>query len=328
MRAMEEIAQLLVELLKKHNRVSLPGMGAFVASPQAAVIEKGKIIPPSKKVTFRKSEVWNDGLLEQLYAERYGDDAEKARERLHRIIADLRFELDANGKVILPGLGTLRQTPSRDVSFGLAKNLNLHKDSFGLDEVKIAPKVEEKYGKKMPHAGKIYNFPLFVLFCVMLSVIAALTLFFLLSRIRSPDSFELLTMFEEQPAERLADSDEQNADEPDSDEASLSTPENPPAQHPVPAQQSAPPPEAEKPQQKASPRCEFCTVVASFNTREGARIKAQRYKDLGYSARVVDSENNRYRVMLGCYPTYEAAKQGLVEAAKFVNDAWILEVCR
>lgn len=323
MRAMEVVAELLIELLKKHNRVSLPGMGAFVASPQAAVIERGKIIPPSKKVAFQKSEIWNDGLLEQLYAERCGVGVEQAREALHRIIADLRFELDANGKVVLPGLGTLRQAPSRDVSFGLAKNLNLHRDSYGLDEVKIAPKSAGKHGKKASPAGKLSSFPLFVLFCIMLATIVALSLFFLLSPLRSKDTLEVLMAAPEGLEQEFsADLPEHDAPEPSSDAKKQ------PASETTEVQQPAPPQEAEKPPQKAASRCEFCTVVASFNTREGARIKAQRYKNMGYNARVVDSDNNRYRVMLGCYPTYEAARQSLPEAAKFVKDAWILEVCQ
>jgi cell division septation protein DedD/nucleoid DNA-binding protein len=326
MRAIEEISELLIELLKKHNRISLPGMGAFVASPQAAVIEKGKIIPPSKKVAFHKSEIWNDGLLEQQYAERRGCGVEQAREELHRIIADLRFELDANGKVTLPGLGTLRQTPSRDVSFGLVKNLNLHRDSYGLDEVKIAPKTTEKRSRKASQTETPNHMPLFVLFCIVLAIIAALSLFFLLNRIHSSDAIEALMEAPEElptelPAELPVYSDAQNVAEPSPNEP------NQPAPKKAAAQATPLPAETEKPSQKTTSRCEFCTVVASFNTREGARIKAQRYKNMGYNARVVDSENNRYRVMLGCYSTYEAAKQGLVEAAKFVNDAWILEVC-
>ncbi|MDR1417335.1 MAG: SPOR domain-containing protein, partial [Prevotellaceae bacterium] len=83
---------------------------------------------------------------------------------------------------------------------------------------------------------------------------------------------------------------------------------------------------AEPPQ--VTPRCEFCTVVASFNTLEGARVKEQKYKSMGYKPRVVSGGNNRYRVMLGCYPTVDAAKKGLTEAAKFVKDAWVLEVCK
>jgi nucleoid DNA-binding protein len=324
---MEEIAELFIELLKKHNRVSLPSMGAFVASPQAAVIEKGKITPPSKKVTFVKSEIWNDGLLENLYAERYGRSIETAREELHRIISDIRFELDANGKITLPGLGTLKQTASREINFGLAKNLNLQKDSYGLDEVSITPKMPEKTTTKVKHTGKSNNIPLFVLFCIILAAISALALFLLLSRIRSKDNIDALITNDEQQMGYLADSLAQDASELSPEKYEQQAPEKVAAQSPLLPRKSALPPAAAKPQQPATSRCEFCTVVASFNTREGARIKAQRYKDMGYKARVIDSENNRYRVALGCYSTLDAAKKGLIETTKFVNDAWVLEVC-
>lgn len=326
---MEEIAELFIELLKKHDRVSLPGMGAFVASPQAAVIEKGKIIPPSKKVTFRKSETWNDGLLEQLYAERHGLGMEKAREELYRIIADLRFELDANGKVALPRLGTLRQSASREVSFVLAKSLNLHKDSYGLDEVKFTSNTEGKQGEKAGQASKIDNIPLFVLFCAMLAVISALVLFFLLNRIRSKDSVEALIGIPDEPQQELSVGlPEQDVDGYSPDDVSPPAPEDAPENQPAPPEASTLPPEAEKAPPPANTRCEFCTVVASYNTFEGARIRAEKYKNMGYNARVVESESNRFRVALGCYSTLGAAKQGIAEASKFVKGAWILEVCR
>jgi hypothetical protein len=324
---MEEIAKLFIELLKTHNRASLPGLGAFVASPQPAVIDKGKIIPPTKKVAFIKSETWNDGLLEQLYAKRYGVDVEVARERLHHAIAAIRFELDATGKVTLPGLGTLRQTASRDVSFGLAKNLNLQKDSYGLGEVKIASKAPEtpertRNGRKVSigkvSIGKISNVSLFIFFCILLAIIATLTLYLVLSRVHSKDDIEALIKADE-PQPALLDAPPEQAVR----NAYLNASETPAM---LEASASAPA-AAVLPLQPAAPRCEFCTVVASFNTREGARLKAQSYIDMGYKARVVDGDNSRFRVMLGCYPTLDAAKRGLSEALKFADDAWVLEVC-
>ncbi|MDR0414345.1 MAG: SPOR domain-containing protein [Prevotellaceae bacterium] len=314
---MEEVAKLLIELLRANSRVSLPGMGAFVASPQAAVIDNGKIIPPTKKVAFIKTETWNDGLLEQLYAERHCVNIEVARERLHRIISNIRFELDANGKVTLSGLGTLRQTASRDISFGLAKNLNLQKDSYGLGEVKF-PHYSSERGKKK--ASSVYsksNIPLLVALCIILSAIAALTLFLWLSRLRDKDNIEaLIAMPDDAQPEAIAAPPAQDVLEEFSNAHAQPSP--PEEEHQA----------AATPHYEATPRCEFCTVVASFNTLEGARIKEQRYRSMGYKSRVVDGGNGRYRVMLGCYSTLEAAKRGLDETTKFVKDAWVLEVCR
>lgn len=189
---MEEIASLIVELLKKHSRVSLPGMGAFIASPQAAAIdtEKRAIVPPSKKITFSKSETWNDGLLEQLYAERHRLDAEAARDKLRHLISDIRFELDSTGKVSLPGLGTLKQASARDINFGLNKNVNLQGDSFGLSDVKVdaienLPGETEKEKTMATKSKK--NIPLLILLGAIALVIVGLLLFFALSGGRGSD---------------------------------------------------------------------------------------------------------------------------------------------
>lgn len=320
---MEEISELIVELLKTHNRVSLPGMGAFMATPQAAIINKETktITPPSKKITFSKTETWNDGFLEQLYAERKGVSIDEARDRLRHIIIDVRFELDATGKVTLPGLGTLKQTQARDISFGLSKNVNLKGDSFGLGEVKIEPGAgafKHGSGKQSSFSYSKNNLPLLILLGVMVVIISALLLYLFLAY-RGSNEESWMTPVEQNAAAMPAQVQPQQpvgaAAQPQQEPHYIvHTPQQPAKTQPQPA--------------ASSPRCEHCIVATSLSTNEGAQHKAEQYRKLGYKSGVVNSGNNRYRVTLGCYRSSDAAKQELRKTQKFIKDAWVLEVCK
>jgi len=324
---MEEFAELIVELLKTHNRVSLPGLGAFVATPQAAAINSSAktIAPPSKKIAFSKAETWNDGLLEQLYAERHDLSLEEARDRLRHIIVDIRFELDAAGKLTLPGLGTLRQSQAREIDFGLSKNLNLKSDSYGLGEVKIAPKADafrmnavspERGIPRPAEAGN--NLPQLILLGVMLVIISALLLYLFL-RYRSGKDDLVSSYASEQPAAAAAASTPPPQPQPEPQRI---------VHTPLPATVQPAAPKQPQPAAAASPRCEHCVIATSLSTQEGARLKANAYRQMGYKAEVIHSGGNRYRVAIGCYRDAEAARQQQRKVRQQVKDAWVLEVCK
>lgn len=358
---MEEIAKLFIELLKAHNRVSLPGMGAFVTAPQPAAIGKNKIAPPTKNVTFSKSETWNDGLLEQRCAERYSVSVEEAQKRLRQLITDICFELDANGKLTLPGLGVLKQSPSRDISFVMDKNLNLKGDSYGLPELAVAPeaaKVEAAVppvGKKeaATSAAKVHgwegqpekrtgwaslgknNISLLILLGIIVVAISAMAMFMALNRSKSVQDFTLQAEAEapqEEAYPELPPQDDEEEEQQQEEEEEEYPDEAPPAKRvatPAPVRASQPKPAAPRASAPRQARCKYCIIVANFNTHEGARLKAERYKEKGYSAEVVaDPEKGRYRVSLNSYPTHEAAKRHLNEGLQFAKDAWVLEVCK
>ena len=115
----------MLELLQKHYRVSLPGIGSFVVTSQPARIDEqnNTIEPPVQKVVFSKQETWNDGLLEAAYAARFGLTESEAQERVRHLMMDIRFELDDKGRVNFVNLGCLRQ--GRQNAIDLEPKVNL-----------------------------------------------------------------------------------------------------------------------------------------------------------------------------------------------------------
>ncbi|MDR0419259.1 MAG: SPOR domain-containing protein [Prevotellaceae bacterium] len=322
---MEEIAKLLVELLKTHNRVSIPGLGAFIATPQPATFDRKSksIAPPSKKVTFSKEETWNDGLLEQLYAEKYEISIEAARDKIKHFIIDIRFELDAVGKVAFPGLGTLKQGQTKEMSFGLSKNVNLQSDSYGLSEMKISGGLGK--GAKSNSSGKSSMGAIsLIALAVMVALVVAIGLYLYLSGGEN--------------ANNILDIDSENANE---ERITLSDPETSTKEYIVHTPkattqskpQAAPAATNSKPQQSTTASSaskqsvEFCIIVTSLNTRDAANKEAETYVKMGYkNSHVIDSGNSKFRVSVGCYKSYDAAKKELSIVQRFKQDAWILEV--
>lgn len=60
-----DMNSLIADLLYEQDTVIIPGLGAIIASYQAAEIDQvqGQIVPPTKKVSFNKNLTLDDGLL-------------------------------------------------------------------------------------------------------------------------------------------------------------------------------------------------------------------------------------------------------------------------
>jgi len=67
-----QLSSHCIELLRTHNRVSLGSMGSFMAEDTPATLTKNGhiLLPPGRRIFFRESETWNDGLLEEAYGEK------------------------------------------------------------------------------------------------------------------------------------------------------------------------------------------------------------------------------------------------------------------
>lgn len=142
----ELISELLVELIMDNDRVSLPGMGSFIAEPAPSVFsDKATIIhPPYRRVIFRSKETWNDGLLEQRYAQRAGVKEDKAKVYIEQFITALNAELELKKRVDFPGFGYMRINERGGNSFIIDKDLFISKDSYGLEPLQV--KILDKPG--------------------------------------------------------------------------------------------------------------------------------------------------------------------------------------
>jgi cell division septation protein DedD len=135
------ISALLRQLLYTHNRVSLPGVGAFMADLNSASLIKGgrAMLPPSKRITFSATETWNDGLLEEALAKDQEYTPEGARKQVAAFSQKLVEQLTAGRRIEFPELGMMRMTDDREWRFTPFDTTNADPDSFGLLELEMPP---------------------------------------------------------------------------------------------------------------------------------------------------------------------------------------------
>lgn len=135
------ISALLRQLLYTHNRVSLPGLGAFMVDLTPASLIKGgrAMLPPSKRITFSAAETWNDGLLEQALAKDQGYMPEDAKKQIAAFSQKLIEQLTAGRRIEFPELGIIRMTADKEWRFTPFETVDVNADSFGLLELEMTP---------------------------------------------------------------------------------------------------------------------------------------------------------------------------------------------
>ena len=139
----ESFTSCLEEFIMEHDRLLVPGLGAFTAGLQAATISDNgfTINPPYRKLEFIYGEDLGIGENEQydyLYSIKEKMDLEKVREELAEIISEIKREVEANSLVELPGLGKLGDG---HLFFVMDKDAQIYPEGFALSSVSLKNRV-------------------------------------------------------------------------------------------------------------------------------------------------------------------------------------------
>jgi len=147
-------SNILKELILENDRVSLPGMGSFIAEMAPSVFSDRALVihPPFRRILFRSSESWNDGLLERRYADDRGVSIEIAKHEIAEFVKRLKVDLSTNKTYKIPGFGTMRATEQNDYFFVADKDLFNYVEGYGLAPINI--KVLSKKGEVEKLTGK------------------------------------------------------------------------------------------------------------------------------------------------------------------------------
>ena len=139
-----ELGKYIADLLREHNRVSLPGIGAFVGNYKPAVLneETLELAPPYKEITFSKEETWNDELLENLVSRAEELSIEEAKRVVAKSTEEIVAELQKTGVYTFDGLGQL-VNDGWNFTVQLEEGLNLLTESYGLETISMpTPTIE------------------------------------------------------------------------------------------------------------------------------------------------------------------------------------------
>lgn len=142
----ESFTSCLEEFIMEHDRLLVPGLGAFTAGLQAATISDNgfTINPPYRKLEFIYGEDLGIGENEQydyLYSIKEKMDLEKVREELAEIISEIKLEVEVNSLVELPGLGKLRSLGDGHLFFVMDKDAQIYPEGFALSSVSLKNRV-------------------------------------------------------------------------------------------------------------------------------------------------------------------------------------------
>ena len=127
-----QLASHCKELLLTRNRVSLGTLGSFIAEdlPASFTRDSHVLLPPGRRISFKASETWNDGLLE---------NAVESKAELNELLAKITYSLNKEKSVTLEDFGKLRRTKEGDIFFVIDKNIILNPGGFGLVPLSLSP---------------------------------------------------------------------------------------------------------------------------------------------------------------------------------------------
>lgn len=151
---MTELYLHIAYLIRKHDCVILPTLGAFIAGRRKAVFnaDAGVVAPPSMQLMFNASITNNDGLLVNSYVRRNNVSFAEAAELLEKDIRAVKNQLATEGKVDFPGIGTLTLGGEDNIIFTPECTPTQQAAMLGMTPMqlsKIAVKVESESDKEI-----------------------------------------------------------------------------------------------------------------------------------------------------------------------------------
>jgi nucleoid DNA-binding protein len=136
------LGKYIQKLLMEHETVIVPGLGAFVSKYKSAEPdgESGKMLPPSKGISFEPKVQNNDGVLAGQIAEQEQVSHFEALKKIKEECEDIIFRLDKGERVTLENTGVLFYNQNREIQFVPSGEENLLVDAFGLEAISLPDK--------------------------------------------------------------------------------------------------------------------------------------------------------------------------------------------
>ena len=133
------IEKHVFELLKYHDCVIITGLGGFILNQHAAYINEitNKIHPPSKKISFNKNLVQNDGLLANYLVASEKISYDEACVEILKFSRKSKLKLEEGGKIVFKDVGELYKNEAEQIAFQANTLFNFNSNSYGLNSFQI-----------------------------------------------------------------------------------------------------------------------------------------------------------------------------------------------
>ncbi|MBQ5724395.1 MAG: hypothetical protein IIV64_09420, partial [Muribaculaceae bacterium] len=158
---MTNISQHIEQLLRRHDCVIVPTIGAFIVSYKSAYIndEWGIMTPPKREVHFNASIVNNDGLLANSIARKNRISFEAANLLLQQEIEKIRTQLERNKEYAIGRLGILHLGEEANIDFKAFKSDIQLNANYGLNQfrMKTLKEIQEAVYASASPSAKVDN---------------------------------------------------------------------------------------------------------------------------------------------------------------------------
>jgi len=143
---MNSIAAHVEFLLRTHDCVVLPGIGAFLCNYVAARFDadESSILPPGRSLVFNGMITDSDGLLATSLSRKEGITYEAAAMKVRDEMELLRRQIDMYGDIQLGRLGVISKGAEGQFSFEAAALSSVNGAFFGLSPLHVTPLEQER----------------------------------------------------------------------------------------------------------------------------------------------------------------------------------------
>lgn len=152
---MSLIALHINYLLRHHDCVVMPGLGAFVASHQPATIDiaRGIMLPPRRIVGFNADITHDDGMIVSSVSRQLQISYDRAATKVNDEINALKRQLDNDREIAIPKLGLLSKTDDGLMVFEPFDTNVVSVTTMALPAVKLSPLTVEHTEPECRNAG-------------------------------------------------------------------------------------------------------------------------------------------------------------------------------
>ncbi|MFO7723468.1 MAG: SPOR domain-containing protein [Bacteroidales bacterium] len=344
------IPQYLSELLYQRESIILPGFGEFRTTTQPAGRNaSGKLMPPSRTVSFNPSVKANDYVLARVVSEKLNSTILKGNEAVRDYVEDLLETLEKKGRVTLPGIGEFVQANNL-LTFNADESVNYDISSFGLEpasaasashpEVSRETEIQPDAATDTPqHPGEHEPFRkkrrwlVWIIVLLLLLLAGAAWVWF--NQDKATEWYTQCTAYfsdKDKDAEDIAGQDPQAGEPlpddkmitepvPDEDTATTSVPE-------VEEKETSTRTQPEKPMAMGRSG-QYAIIAGCFGDQKNAEKMVGQLQSQGFSASIEGkTSSGLFRVSAGLFPSAAEARNNLKQAneEKKLLNAWVLRL--
>lgn len=155
---MQELILHIEYLLGRHDCVTLPGFGAFLATRRNARLADDEMAAACTEICFNPAIGHDDGLLANSFARRLSLTYEEARIRVSEEIEALRSAIAEGGEVTVGRVGTLRSGAEGKLTFTPLRTPEATSASLGFSTLRL-PVLPKEEPAEAPAAAQVPEAP-------------------------------------------------------------------------------------------------------------------------------------------------------------------------